>query len=83
MKMYSVFVGYSGMESQEEFQGNLDSCKGYVLAIFAHCGATLTLIEVEELQPEHSWWEDTEDINGLVNVEFNDLVGKGNLVFNC
>lgn len=59
MKNYSVFVGFSGMESQEEFQGTLDACKGYALAV-SRSGEDVTTLHIVELSPEHYWADDLE-----------------------
>lgn len=59
MQMYSVFIGFSGMESQEEFQGNLDACKGYALAM-SRSGEEITTLHIVELSPEHYWADDLE-----------------------
>ena len=57
MQMYSVFIGFSGMESQEEFQGNFDACKGYALAV-SRSGEDVTTLHIVELSPEHYWDDD-------------------------
>lgn len=58
MKNYSVFIGFSGMESQEEFQGSLDACKGYAYAMkdFQH----ISTIHIVEINPDQQWAEDLE-----------------------
>jgi hypothetical protein len=58
MKNYSVFIGFSGMESQEEFQGNLDACKGYAYAMKDF--QNISTIHIVELSPEHYWADDLE-----------------------
>jgi len=60
MKNYSVFIGFSGMEAQEEFQGNLDACKGYAYAMkdFLH----ISTIHIVELHPAQQWADDLEQM---------------------
>lgn len=58
MKNYAVFIGFSGMESQEEFQGSLDACKGYAYAMkdFQH----ISTIHIVEISKDQQWSEDLE-----------------------
>jgi len=57
--MYSVYIGFSGMESQEEFQGTLDACKGYAYAM-SRTGEDITTLHIVELHPEHYWAENLD-----------------------
>jgi hypothetical protein len=50
--IYSVFLGFSGMESQEEFQGNLAECQAYVSSID---DVDLTSVHIELCEPEFIW----------------------------
>jgi hypothetical protein len=50
--IYSVFLGFSGMETQEEFQGTLSECQDYVSNIE---DADLTQSHIELCEPEFVW----------------------------
>ena len=58
MKNYSVFIGFSGMESQEEFQGSLQACKGYAYAMKDF--QNISTIHIVELNPDQQWADDLE-----------------------
>lgn len=73
MKNYSVFIGFSGMEAQEDFQGTLDACKGYALAI-ARSGEDVTTLHIVELSPEHYW---AEDLEAMLDQELKPQMFKG------
>jgi hypothetical protein len=50
--IYSVFLGFSGMETQEEFQGTLSECQAYVANIDDE---DLTQSHIELCEPEFVW----------------------------
>ena len=73
MKNYSVFVGFSGMEAQEDFQGSFDACKGYALAVL-RSGEDVTTLHIVELSPEHYW---AEDLAEMLDQELKPSIVQG------
>jgi len=77
--MHSVFIGFSGMESQEEFQGTLDACKGFALAM-SRGNEDITTLHIVQLDPEHYWDDnlelmlDQELAPRLISEDYDDIL---------